>query len=248
MSRTIDYSAIALGDDVVGADNEKVGKIAEVQPNYVVVEKGFFFPTDYYVPMSAIATVQDGRVYLNVSRDVALQSGWDVPPLADAMSADMTTVGTYDSALASEDRLVGDYAAPAATIRETDDEIHVPVVQEELTATVRPVQAGSVRIEKDVVAEERTLEVPVTEERIRVERRIVDRPVAAADANVLEETVIEVPLYAEEVDLQKRARVAEEVVISKEAVQRTEQVSGTVRREEVIVDEGNTSTTEVTSR
>jgi stress response protein YsnF len=31
--------------------------------------------------------------------------------------------------------------------------------------------------------------------------------------------------------------VAEEVVISKEAEQRTEQVSGTVRREEVFVDE-----------
>jgi stress response protein YsnF len=39
------------------------------------------------------------------------------------------------------------------------------------------------------------------------------------------------------VDLQKQARVAEEVVVSKEAEQRTEQVSGTVRREEVFVDE-----------
>jgi uncharacterized protein (TIGR02271 family) len=46
-----------------------------------------------------------------------------------------------------------------------------------------------------------------------------------------------VPLRSETVNVQKQARVAEEVVVSKEAVERTEQVSGTVRREEVYVDE-----------
>lgn len=248
MSGVIDYNAITLGDDVIGADNEKVGKIAEVQPGYVVVEKGFFFPTDYYVPVSAISTVQDGRVYLNVARDVALQSGWDSPPTVESVPADATGAVAYDAAYRGEDRLVADYATSPGTIRDTEDEILVPVVEEELTATVRPVQAGSVRVEKDIVAEERTLEVPVTEERIRVERRIVDRPVAAGDANVLEETVIEIPLYSEEVDVQKRARVAEEIVISKEAVQRTEEVTGTVRREEVIVDEGDTGAAGITGR
>jgi uncharacterized protein (TIGR02271 family) len=113
-------------------------------------------------------------------------------------------------------------------------------MEEELTATVREREAGAVRIEKDVVAEERTLDVPVTEERVRVERRVVDRPVSAADADAFEETVIEVPLRTEEVDIQKRARVAEEVVISKEATQRTERVADTVRREEVFVDEDAT--------
>ena len=103
-------------------------------------------------------------------------------------------------------------------------------MEEELTATVRAQDAGAVRIEKDVVEEERTLDVPVTEERVRVERRVVDRPVTAADADAFEETVIEVPLRTETVDVQKQARVAEEVVVSKEAVQRTEQVRDTVRR------------------
>ena len=93
------------------------------------------------------------------------------------------------------------------------------------------------RIEKDVVTEQRTLDVPVTEERVRVERRVVDRPVSAADADAFEETVIEVPLRSETVDVQKQARVAEEVVVSKEAVQRTEHVTDTVRKEEVFVDE-----------
>ena len=118
----------------------------------------------------------------------------------------------------------------------TEDELRIPVMAEELTATVRPVDAGAVRIEKDVVTEERVLEVPVTEERVRVERRVVDRPVAA-DASAFEELVIDVPVTREEVDVQKRARVVEEVVVGKEAVRRTEQVRGTVRHEEVLVDE-----------
>ncbi len=34
----------------------KVGTVAAVYPGYIVVEKGFFFPTDYYIPMSAVAS------------------------------------------------------------------------------------------------------------------------------------------------------------------------------------------------
>ena len=40
--------------DVYGSDGEKVGSIVAVYPNYLVVEKGFFFPTDYYIPVSAV--------------------------------------------------------------------------------------------------------------------------------------------------------------------------------------------------
>jgi uncharacterized protein (TIGR02271 family) len=243
VSSTGYIQGISQGDEVYGADSEKVGKVAEVQAGYIVVEKGFFFPTDYYIPTSAIASAGDGQVYLNVSKDVALQSGWDTIPAGgytttdtDFVAADTYATGT--TATAAADTLVdATYGDRVGAVRETADEIHIPVVEEELTAVKRAQQAGAVRIEKDVIAEERVLEVPVTEERIRVERRVVDRPVSAADADILEETVIEVPLYTEDVELQKQARVAEEVVISKEAVQRTEQVRGTVRREEVIVDE-----------
>jgi uncharacterized protein (TIGR02271 family) len=119
-----------------------------------------------------------------------------------------------------------------------------------LTATVRPQEAGAVRIEKRVVAEDRVLDVPVTEERVRVERRMANRPADTSDIGALEETVIEVPLRSETVDVQKQARVAEEVIVGKEAVQRTERVTDTVRREEVFVDEDaaiDTSRTERTS-
>ncbi|HKG27526.1 MAG TPA: DUF2382 domain-containing protein [Thermomicrobiales bacterium] len=226
---------IITGAEVFGADGDKVGTVAAVYPGYLVVEKGFFFPTDYYIPMSAVASYDNDQVYLNVAKDAALQSGWDAQP-TDLETARYDTA--YDTTTATTDTLIGTETDRLAAARvATDEEIRIPVMEEELTATVRPQDAGAVRIEKDVVSEQRTLDVPVTEERVRVERRVVDRPVTAADADAFEETVIEVPLRTETVDLQKQARVAEEVVISKEAEQRTEQVSGTVRREEVVVDE-----------
>jgi len=206
---------ITTGADVFGADGEKVGTVAAVYPGYIVVEKGFFFPTDYYIPMSAVASYDNDQVHLTLAKDSALHSGWDAQP------TDLETA-SYDTSMASG---------------ATDEEIRIPVIEEELTATVREQQAGAVRIEKDVVTEQRTLDVPVTEERVRIERRVVDRPVSAADAAAFEETVIEVPLRSETVDVQKQARVAEEVVVRKEAVQRTEHVTDTVRKEEVFVDE-----------
>jgi hypothetical protein len=70
------------GDDVIAADGDKVGNLADVYRTYLVVEKGFFFPRDYYIPFSTVANYElgDGRIYLSVTRDTALNSGWDHKP------------------------------------------------------------------------------------------------------------------------------------------------------------------------
>src|SRR5215213_2226577 len=227
MSTRYTSTDINTGAEVYGADGDKVGTVAAVYPGYIVVEKGLFFPTDYYIPMSAVASYDNDQVYLNLAKDAALNSGWDAQPadLETASYDTSMTTGTF----ADTDRI-------AATRVAEEEELRIPVMEEELTATVRPQEAGAVRIAKDVVAEERTLEVPVTEERVRVERRVVDRPATGMDATAFEETVIDVPLRSETVDVQKQARVAEEVIVGKEAVQRTERVRDTVRKEEVFVD------------
>jgi len=249
MSWSSNASQIQVGDEVVGSDGDKVGTVAEVQSTYLVIEKGFFFPTDYYIPMNAISQVGNGQIVLNVSKDAALHSGWETVPEATTMGLrepDMIAndvIGTAEvvdttATYAQDQPQVAGYEAT------NEDEIVIPLREEELTASVRETEAGAARIEKRVVAEDRVLEVPVTEEQIRVERRVVDRPASEIDADAFQETVIDVPLTEQEVQLQKQTRVAEEVVVSKEAIQHTEQVRGTVRREEVdVVDEGLTTDT-----
>ncbi len=242
MSWSNTSTSIQIGDDVYGSDGEKVGTVAEVQPTYLVVEKGFFFPTDYYIPLSAITQVTDGQVWLTVSKESALHSGWETIP--DTTSATLTGVGTdlvsgaaVDAAAWQPD--AAGQSAQAGYEATSEEDLVIPLREEELTASVRETEAGAARIHKRVVAEDRVLEVPVTEEQIRVERRVVDRPAETGAADAFEEIVIEVPLTQEEVELRTQARVAEEVVVHKEAVQHTEQVRGTVRREELdVVDEG----------
>jgi uncharacterized protein (TIGR02271 family) len=226
----MDQLNIREGAEVRSSDDEKLGKVVALEGQYIVVEKGFFFPTDYYIPTSAIASADDNTVYLSVGKDQALNSGWDQMGTTDATYADDAVVGSTGTIAAGYDT-VGTTSAAA-----TDEVLRVPVHEEELAATKRTVEQGQVRIEKDVIAEERTLDVPVTEERVRVTRRVVDREGAAGE-DAFTEGTIDVPVRGEEVELEKRVRVAEEVEVGKEAVQRTERVGGTVRREEVRVDD-----------
>lgn len=233
------------GMDVKGSDGDKVGTVQDVQGTYVVVSKGFFFPHDYYIPFSAITSADDDTVYLNVTKDQALDQGWDAVPDTTSTYVEEpvidqeveTVASSYGSGQATYSNTGGtapfDHAADTGHIEETDT-IDVTLTEEELTARKREVERGQVRIDKDVISEEQTLEVPVTEERVHVSRRVVDRDVRPGDTT-FEEGTIEVPVYGEEVELEKRTRVREELEITKDRVQDTERVSGTVRHEEVRV-------------
>jgi len=299
MDTTTSQYQFREGDDVLGSDGEKVGSVHSIGSNYLVVEKGFFFPTDYYVPFGAVASYDDadGKVYLNLSKADALNSGWDAQPgdgdsygtstmTTDASStfgaaAGTTTTAMADSFSTDAQRIDADYNDDLATRRgaisddaisadidttftdttmtgnvgyagtdranrtQDDDHIVVPVHEEELVATKREREAGEVQITKNIVSEERTLEVPITEERVQVTRRVVDRAGDSGDMAFREET-IEVPLTTQEVELQKRVRVSEEIEIDREQVQTTQSVSGSVRRE--VVDVNETTAVETGSR
>jgi len=232
---------IREGATVYGSDGEKLGKVVGLEGQSLIIEKGFFFPNDYAVPTSYISSATDDEIYLTLTKDQALSSEWapSPSPTATANSAPLSSAPAGDVAYAGTLETPAGTTDYDTTATNTGDTIRVPVHEEELTATKRPVEQGQVRIDKDVVAEERTLDVPVTEERVHVTRRAVDRD-AVDDANAFEERTIDVPVRGEAVEVQKRPRVAEEVEITKEPVTRTERVADTVRREEVNVDDQTT--------
>jgi len=150
-------------------------------------------------------------------------------------------------------------AAPAANLNTTattgttravaeGDRVAVPIVEEQLAVGKREVERGRARIHTHVV--ERPVEESVTlrEEHVTVERHPVNRPVDANTLNAFQEGTIEVTEHAEQAVVAKQARVVEEVVIGKEATQRTETVRDTVRRTEVDVDSDlDTDVTRTTS-
>ncbi len=117
------------------------------------------------------------------------------------------------------------------------DTTAIPVIQEELKVGKRAVERGGVRIYQRVVETPVNESIGLREEHVNVERHAVNRPVDPSDINAFQETTIELRETAEEAVVEKSARVVEEVVVGKEVTQRTEQVSDTVRRTEVEIEQ-----------
>jgi uncharacterized protein (TIGR02271 family) len=122
-------------------------------------------------------------------------------------------------------------------VRETwdDDDRSMRLKEERLRPEKETVKAGEVALRKDVVTEQKSIDVPVTREEVVVERRPVKgrRP---ASGNVREGETIRVPVHEEQVRLEKEAVVTEEVTLGKRPVVETERVTGTIRREEARVE------------
>ena len=104
----------------------------------------------------------------------------------------------------------------------------------------REVNRGRVRLHSRIVEQPVQEQVNLREERVQVERRPASGTAQGRHrlaAMPFQERTIEVEERGEEAVVSKEARVVEEVVVRKEADQRTETVSDTVRKTEVDVED-----------
>jgi len=115
--------------------------------------------------------------------------------------------------------------------RRNADQMRLQLREETLTATKQAVQAGEVEVRKVVHERQEQIPVNLTHEEVYVERHAVDRPVAPGEINDMQDEVIRVPVYEEQAQLQKQARVREEVEIGKRGVQEQQTLTGTTRHE-----------------
>jgi uncharacterized protein (TIGR02271 family) len=210
---------IQTGTDVYGSDAEKIGTIAGVADDYFVIEKGFIFTTDIFVPMSAVSNVSDDRVTLNVTKDQVESEDWTHQPVDDVGETHATTGAMRGDAMDAGD---------------ADDSAVLERREERLVVDKDVEQAGKVHVGKRVVEDRQSVDVPVTREEVTVNRRSVDRP---AGGDTLTDDSIDVPVYEERVEAGKEARVVEELEVGKRATTDTERVEETVRREEFDIDD-----------
>ena len=97
------------------------------------------------------------------------------------------------------------------------------------------VQRGEVRLRKDVVTENQTVQVPVTREELVIERVPVSGESRTGEVGT-ETDEIRVPLSEERVRAEKQPVVTDEIQVGKRATQSTENVSEDLRHEELRVD------------
>ena len=235
------------GQDLIGHDGDKLGTIEEIyldtdtnQPEWALIATGLFGTKQSFVPISSAgregdavtvpfdkATVKDAR---RRSRRPALRErgAGALSPLRDGLRQRRLGLG-HDGRSAHPRP---DTSGPATNDAMTRSE-------EELRVGTAERESGRVRLKKYVVEDEVTQTVPVRREEVRLEREpITDGNVGAAtDGPAISEDEHEVVLHEEEPVVEKQAVPKERVRLDKEAHTDERQVSDTLRKEEIEVDD-----------
>jgi uncharacterized protein (TIGR02271 family) len=154
-----------------------------------------------------------------------------------------TSVSSVVASVRAEDLDVEAVASPrktglagAETGLSDHGEQVLPVVEERLRIGMRDVSHGRIRIRSYVVETPVDEQVTLREERVAIERRPADRALSDAD-QAFQERTIEAEERGEEAVVSKEVRITEEIVVRKEAGQRTETVFDTVRETKVEVED-----------
>jgi len=182
---------------------------------------------------------QQGRVLVTVKANGRYDEAWAILQrhgaynvnTAGSAHAACTSHAVTGTATATAAQATG--TAAAGAVRAGGGQ-RVEVREEQLQAHKRPVEAGEVRVRKEVHTEQQTVNVPVTREEVIVERHPASGRPTSGDIRPGEE--IRVPVKEERVEVTKQPVVKEEVTVGKRVVHETEPVSGTVRKEEVKVE------------
>lgn len=203
--------------------------LQEFQALGVPQERASYYDQEYNAGRTIVSVRPDGREQeaLSVLR---ANGGYDY----DQRTASAQTASYDQTAFTS---------SAQADVQQGSAEFYQPrslkLREEQLNVGKERVQTGEVELRKDVVTEQQTINVPVTHEEVYIERRAVtDGQVDSSPIG--EEETISVPVSEEQVNVSKNTVVTGEVAIGKRAVTENQQVSDTVKHEEVRVErEGN---------
>ncbi len=232
-----------LGEiDLYSNDDEKIGRILEVNPQFIVVERGGFLSgkSEFFIAREYVASESGDRWTLSTSKDELDTLGSTERP---EMRSDTDLTDTQDVGLTDTQEPVMPAPDQSASQMDADTQT-IQVHEEELEALKTARSAGDVTITKDVVEETKTIEVPVMREEVRVERRPASDTSPSEHADAFDGDTITIPVMEEQVEVRKVARAVEEIEVSKVHTQDTETVSDTVRKERVDIDDSSNTTTE----
>jgi uncharacterized protein (TIGR02271 family) len=225
---------IREGTSVFDARGETVGVVKEYNPqgSYLVVQQGWAFSQDAYIPLDLIGDTGASGIYLKLDKDALLQRSWDTPPASGGSAQSAATMSTSETSTGATSATSG-AASTGATSEATTG---VPVHEEKLVADKRQEEVGRVRLHRDVVEEQQSVNVPLQREQVTVERVPAQGQATDVGPDAFTEKDIDVPVKGEEPVVGKRTVETEEVRLRKQPVTEEQQVGGTVRKEHVTVE------------
>jgi uncharacterized protein (TIGR02271 family) len=118
----------------------------------------------------------------------------------------------------------------------SDNKITIPILEEQLTVGKKVIETARVRLSKTINESIESLEIPLTEEEIVVNRvpknELLDVMPAASR---YEGDVMIIPVLKEVAVIEKRIMLVEEIHVSKKQTEKTETREVTLRKEEIKV-------------
>lgn len=123
----------------------------------------------------------------------------------------------------------------SAEIKADDQRLVVPIIEEEAFLDKRVVETGKVRISKRITEREEIIDEPLFREEVTVERVAVNQYVDQPPQIRHEGDVMIIPVVQEQVVMQKRLVLVEELRVRKQIIETHQPQSVTLRREEIDV-------------
>ncbi len=228
-----DYDVVNDNQDCIGwmvtdQSGKDFGKVTEMLVNTdTQMVDSIIVDSRKRIPASDI-TLSDGRV---VVRGVLHDEEFN------QTQTTTETTGANESYTATQTPAGAKYVA-GVTRAANENEIVLPVIEEQLAIGKRTIEKGAARVHTSVAEVPVQESVTLREENVTVERRPVDRAVTNAPA-AFKEGTIEVTEMAEVPVISKEAHVVEEVVVGKNVTEHQETVRDTVKRTDVDVAEVN---------
>lgn len=123
----------------------------------------------------------------------------------------------------------------SSEIEITDEKLVFPIIEEEAFLDKRVVETGKVRISKRISEHEQVIDEPLFREEVSVERVPVNQYVDRMPQVRHEGDVMIIPVVQEQLVMQKRLVLVEELRVRKQVVETHQPQSVTLRREDVEV-------------
>jgi len=116
----------------------------------------------------------------------------------------------------------------------TDDTAKLSLRKEELDIAKSRVQKGDVEIGKEILEEQKRVDVPVSREEVVIERRSLNNE--ASDSPITSEETIKIPVSEEKVNVDKHTVVTGEILAHKREIEDTAHIDETLKREEARIN------------
>jgi uncharacterized protein (TIGR02271 family) len=240
---TMEDLTSAQGQTVYSSDGQKIGKVEEIfhdtetdQPEWIGLGTGFLGTKRVLVPCQG-AEMRDDGVYVPYNKDKVSQAP-DIDGEEISQETESELYSFYGIQY-GENRSDSGLPEGTSTQQSTTSGDAITRSEEELSVGTRQREAGNVRVRKFVETEKQQQTVPTKREEVTVERVPVTEGTTATGN--LGEDEISVPIVEEEVVVEKRPVVKEELRVKKDTVTEEETVEADIRKEQIDVDESETT-------